>query len=89
MLRKYANNSDGQNLSRQGSNNDLLHRYCQKHSTINLLRVNEEGDETSDDSFDRDGDGHYGNRHDGDGNEHGGDRHGSDVLHSMPCSLRH
>eukprot|EP00957_Ditylum_brightwellii_P182696 13915900-Ditylum_brightwellii.AAC.1 len=57
---------------------DLLRRYCQKHLTINLLRVNEEGDETSYDGFDRGGDGHYGNEHDIDGNKHGGDRHDVD-----------
>jgi hypothetical protein len=42
-------------LSQQGSNNDLLCHYCPKHSAINLLRVNEEGDETSEEGFDRDG----------------------------------
>eukprot|EP00957_Ditylum_brightwellii_P095665 7288975-Ditylum_brightwellii.AAC.1 len=62
---KYANNSDGQNSSRQGSDNDLLCHYRQKHSTINLLKVNEEGDETSEEGFNRDGSRHYGNKHGG------------------------
>eukprot|EP00957_Ditylum_brightwellii_P103613 7893926-Ditylum_brightwellii.AAC.1 len=33
---------------------------CSQHSTINLLRVNEE-EETSEEGFNRDGNGHYGN----------------------------
>eukprot|EP00957_Ditylum_brightwellii_P058467 4433771-Ditylum_brightwellii.AAC.1 len=55
-----------------------------------------EGDETSEEGFDRDGDRHYGNkrdcdsnRHDGDGIEHIGDSLGSYGSHSTPCSLRH
>eukprot|EP00957_Ditylum_brightwellii_P061207 4644232-Ditylum_brightwellii.AAC.1 len=66
---------------------------------MNLLRVNEEGDEMSDEGFDRDSNRHYGNRHDSDGNKHDSDGHyndrhyggghGSDSLHSMPCPLRH
>ena len=43
--------TDGQNLSWQGSDNDLLCHYHQKHSTMNLLRVNEEGDETSEEEM--------------------------------------
>eukprot|EP00957_Ditylum_brightwellii_P034196 2591646-Ditylum_brightwellii.AAC.1 len=60
-----------------------------KHSTINLLRVNEEGDV-------RDGDGHDGDEndndsdgHDGDSNKHDSYGHGGDRSHSTPCSLRH
>eukprot|EP00957_Ditylum_brightwellii_P198744 15148476-Ditylum_brightwellii.AAC.1 len=78
----------------------LAPSHRQKHSTINLLRVNEEGDKTSEKGFDRDGDRHDGDKHDsdgnghdgdgdyhdGDGDNHGGDRHGSDGSHSMPCS---
>eukprot|EP00957_Ditylum_brightwellii_P178221 13574622-Ditylum_brightwellii.AAC.1 len=33
---------------------------CSKHLTINLLSVNE-GDKTSEEVFNREGDGHYGN----------------------------
>eukprot|EP00957_Ditylum_brightwellii_P184122 14024789-Ditylum_brightwellii.AAC.1 len=67
-----------------GSDNNLLHRYHQKHLTINLLRANEEGDKTSEEVFDRDSNGH-----DGGGDNHDGDRHGGDGSHSMPCSQRH
>eukprot|EP00957_Ditylum_brightwellii_P022941 1731459-Ditylum_brightwellii.AAC.1 len=42
---------DGRNSSRQGSGNDLLRCYHQKYLSINLLRVNEEGDETSEEEM--------------------------------------
>eukprot|EP00957_Ditylum_brightwellii_P193749 14753957-Ditylum_brightwellii.AAC.1 len=67
---KHANNSDGRNSSRQGSGNNLLCCYHQKHLIINLLRVNEEEDKTSEEGFDRDSDRHYGNKHDSDDNGH-------------------
>eukprot|EP00957_Ditylum_brightwellii_P168850 12852194-Ditylum_brightwellii.AAC.1 len=58
--------------------------------------VNEEGDKTPEEGFDRDGNGHYSNKnygdsngHDGDGNRHGSDGHGGDGSHSTPCSIRH
>eukprot|EP00957_Ditylum_brightwellii_P124798 9512775-Ditylum_brightwellii.AAC.1 len=64
--RKYANNSDGQDSSRQGSSNNLLCCYRPKHLTMNLLSAHEEGDKMSEDEgFDRDG-----NVHDGGGNKH-------------------
>ena len=62
-----------------------------KHSTINLLRVSEEGNKTSEDGFDGhdgDSDGHDGdgNDHDGDGDDHDGDGHGGDGSHFTPHS---
>eukprot|EP00957_Ditylum_brightwellii_P004731 359881-Ditylum_brightwellii.AAC.1 len=54
-----------------------------KHLTINLLRVNE-GDKTSEEGFNRDGNRHYGNKHDGDGNGHHGDGDGHDCSHLTP-----
>eukprot|EP00957_Ditylum_brightwellii_P173021 13172542-Ditylum_brightwellii.AAC.1 len=78
-----------------GSDNNLLCRYRQKHLTINLLRVNE-GDKTSEEGFDRDGNRHYSNEHDGDsnghdgdGDRHDGDGYGGDGSHFTPRSLRH
>eukprot|EP00957_Ditylum_brightwellii_P093347 7107911-Ditylum_brightwellii.AAC.1 len=71
-LMTFVRSQHNQNLSWQGSNNDLLCCYCQKDSTINLLRVSEEGDKTSDEGFDREGDGHNGDKHDGDCDVHDG-----------------
>jgi hypothetical protein len=51
----------------------LLPSKTLKHSTINLLRVKVEGDVTSEEGFDRDGDGHDGDKNDGD--EHDSDGH--------------
>eukprot|EP00957_Ditylum_brightwellii_P069468 5275405-Ditylum_brightwellii.AAC.1 len=55
----FVRSKHNQNSSQQGSNNNLLCRYHQKHSTINLLRANEEGDKTSEKGFDR-GDNRHG-----------------------------
>eukprot|EP00957_Ditylum_brightwellii_P044211 3354755-Ditylum_brightwellii.AAC.1 len=89
----FVRSQHNQNLSQQGSDSDLLRRCRQKHSTINLLRVNEEGDETLEEGFDRDSDGHDGDKHDGGGDDHGGDGdnhdgdgHGGDGSHSTPRS---
>eukprot|EP00957_Ditylum_brightwellii_P027335 2066320-Ditylum_brightwellii.AAC.1 len=92
-LMTFVCSQHNRNLSQQGSNNDLLCHYHQKHSTISLLKVNEEGDKMSEEGFDRDGDRHDGdehdgdsNRHDGGGNDHDSDGHGSNGSHSTPHS---
>eukprot|EP00957_Ditylum_brightwellii_P083406 6339818-Ditylum_brightwellii.AAC.1 len=76
MLITFVRSQHNRNSSRQGSDSDLLCCYCQKHSTINLLRVTEEGDKTSEVGFDRDSNGHDDNGHDGGGDDNDGDRHG-------------
>eukprot|EP00957_Ditylum_brightwellii_P057280 4341146-Ditylum_brightwellii.AAC.1 len=55
---------------------------------MNLLRIIEEGDESSEEKmkawdFDRDG-----NRHDMHGNEHDDNKYGSDGSHFTPHSLK-
>eukprot|EP00957_Ditylum_brightwellii_P179435 13669251-Ditylum_brightwellii.AAC.1 len=49
-----------------------------KHSTINLLRDNEDGDVRDDDGHDSDKNDDDSDRHGGDSNEHGNNNHDSD-----------
>eukprot|EP00957_Ditylum_brightwellii_P016380 1231355-Ditylum_brightwellii.AAC.1 len=61
----------------------------EKHSIINLLRVNEEGDFRDGNRHDGDKNDDDSDRHGGDGNEHDSDGHGGGGSHSVPRSLRH